>query len=53
MQYTWLKNVADISSDHESIHFYSIFNQEMEPNTFPENLITLIFGYHFNQKSAF
>ena len=27
-----------------------MFNQKIEPNTLPENLITLNFGYGFNQK---
>ena len=45
MQYEWIKNVTEISSDYTSIHFYDKFNQKIESNTLPEKLTTLIFGH--------
>ena len=50
MQYEWLNNVAKMSSDYTIIHFHDIFNQKIEPNTLPEKLTTLTFGWHFDQK---
>ena len=53
MNYKWLENVAEISDDHTFIKFHSSFNQQIEPNTLPENLLTLIFGRNFNHNLAY
>ena len=50
MQYEWINSVANMSYDYVIIHFHDIFNQKIKPNTLPENLTTLIFGWQFNQK---
>ena len=44
MQYEWINNVADMSSDYTIITFHYNFNQKIEPNTLPENLTNLTFG---------
>ena len=49
MQYEWIKNVAKISDDCMSIIFFDSFNQKIEPNSLPENLTNLTFGWDFNQ----
>ena len=50
MQYEWINNVANMSSDYAIIFFHDIFNENIEPNTLPDNLTALEFGYYFNQK---
>ena len=50
MQYEWIKNVAYMSPDYTTIFFNYDFNQKIEPNSLPENLISLTFGVCFNQK---
>ena len=50
MQYEWINNVAKMSSDYIIICFHDIFNKIVDPNTLPENLISLTFGWWFNQK---
>ena len=48
MQYNWINNVADMSSDYTIIKFHDVFNQKID--TLPAKLITLAFGYYFDQK---
>ena len=48
MKYNWIKAIARISDDYMIIHFHDIFNQKIEPNTLPNNLTSLTFGWHFN-----
>ena len=50
MEYNWIKAIARISDDYTIIHFHDNFDQKIEPNTLPEKLTSLIFGYEFNQK---
>ena len=50
MQYEWINNVAEMSPDYAIIEFRNIFNEKIEPNSLPENLTNLTFGWDFNQK---
>ena len=50
MQYEWINNYADMANDYTYICFYDNFNQEIEPDTLPENLTSLKFGSEFNQE---
>ena len=45
-----INSVAKMSDDHMTIVFNSGYHGKIEPNSLPENLTFLTFGYFFNQK---